>query len=127
MLTSHLGYLSILTVVVVAVGLAGAIIALNWLLGPKRKNAIKDASFECGSEPVGSARHRFSVKFYLVAIFFIVFDIESVFLYPWAALFRDMIVEPGVGWATFGEMFVFIGILGAGLAYVWRRGALDWE
>jgi NADH-quinone oxidoreductase subunit A len=127
MLQSHLGYVSILTVLAVAVFVAGAIFVINTVLGPKRKNAVKSAAFECGSEPIGSARHRFSVKFYLVAIFFIVFDIESVFLYPWAALFRDMIVEPGIGWATFAEMFVFIGILGAGLAYVWRRGALDWE
>lgn len=127
MLASQLGYVSILTVLV-AVALMGAgVLAINALLGPRRKSPVKQAAFECGSDPIGSARQRFSVKFYLVAIFFIVFDIESVFLYPWAGMFRDFIVEPGIGLMTLAEMFIFVGILGAGLAYVWRRGALDWE
>ena len=112
--------------VVIAV-MGVAIMAINHLVGPKRTSDVKGAPFECGSDPIGDSRHRFSVKFYLIAIFFIVFDIESVFMYPWASLFREMVSEPLIGWSTFGEMFVFIGILGAGLAYVWRRGALDWE
>jgi len=127
MLQSQTGYVSI-AVVSLAVTLMGlAILVINRVLGPRRQNAVKMATFECGSDPIGSARNRFSVKFYLVAIFFIVFDIESVFMYPWASLYREMIVEPGFGMSTFVEMFVFVGILGAGLAYIWRRGALDWD
>ncbi len=127
MLASQAGYVSILTVILVVALLGAVILTLNALIGPKRKNPVKQAAFECGSDPISGARNRFSVKFYLVAIFFIVFDIESVFMYPWAALFREMIVEPGLGLLTFAEMFVFVGILAGGLAYVWRRGALDWE
>ncbi|MSP90568.1 MAG: NADH-quinone oxidoreductase subunit A [Myxococcales bacterium] len=127
MLHSQMGYLQILIVIVAVTVMGIGILVVNRLLGPRRTNAVKSAAFECGSDPIGSARQRFSVKFYLIAIFFIVFDIESVFMYPWAALFRELVVEPGVGWVTVGEMFVFVGILGAGLAYVWRRGALDWD
>jgi NADH-quinone oxidoreductase subunit A len=127
MLQAHAGYISLLTVFALIAAMGIGIVAINFLLGPKRHSPVKMATFECGSDPIGSARARFSVKFYLVAIFFIVFDIESVFMYPWASLFREFIVEPGVGMLTLVEMFVFIGILSAGLAYVWRRGALDWE
>ncbi len=127
MLSTQLGYVSILTVLIVVAIMGAAILVLNSLIGPKRPSPVKQSSFECGSDPISSARQRFNVKFYLVAIFFIVFDIESVFLYPWAGMFRDLLVEPGVGLMTLVEMFIFIGILGGGLAYVWRRGALDWE
>lgn len=127
MLSSQAGYIAILTVLAVVTAMGLAILVINRLLGPRHTNAVKSAAFECGSDPIGSARARFSVKYYLVAIFFIVFDIESVFMYPWASLFREMIVEPGIGTSTFVEMFVFVGILATGLAYVWRRGALDWE
>lgn len=127
MLPSQTGYIAILVVLAIVTVLGIAILVLNRLIGPRKINAVKSAAFECGSDPIGSARTRFSVKFYLIAIFFIVFDIESVFMYPWASLFRELIVEPGVGWSTLAEMFIFVGILGAGLAYVWRRGALDWE
>lgn len=127
MLASQYGYISILVMLVVCAAMGLAILVINHLVGPRRSSAVKDAPFECGSELIEGSRHRFSVKFYLIAIFFIVFDIESVFMYPWASLFREMVAEPLIGWSTFGEMFIFIGILGAGLAYVWRRGALDWE
>ncbi len=108
-------------------GMGIVILFINRFLGPRVSSPVKNAAFECGSDPIGSARQRFNVKFYLVAIFFIVFDIEAVFLYPWASLFREFVVEPGVGWLTVVEMFAFVGILMAGLVYVWRRGALDWE
>ena len=127
MLASQYGYISILVTLVVVAIMGIGILVINRLVGPRRTSAVKSAPFECGSDPIGDSRHRFSVKFYLIAIFFIVFDIESVFMYPWASLFREMVGEPLIGWSTFGEMFIFIGILGAGLAYVWRRGALDWE
>ncbi|MBM4342657.1 MAG: NADH-quinone oxidoreductase subunit A [Deltaproteobacteria bacterium] len=127
MLHAQMGYLSLAVIVAAVTVMGSAILVLNRLIGPRRSSPVKQATFECGSDPIGSAHQRFSVKFYLVAIFFIVFDIESVFMYPWAGLFRELLVEPGFGVVTVVEMFVFVGILAAGLAYVWRRGALDWE
>ncbi len=127
MLQSQMGYLSLAVVIGIVTVMGSAILVLNRLIGPRRTSPVKQGTFECGSDPIGSAHQRFSVKFYLVAIFFIVFDIESVFMYPWAGLFRELLVEPGFGLVTVAEMFVFVGILAAGLAYVWRRGALDWE
>ncbi len=105
---------------VVAVMVA-AMVTLSTLLGPKRHRAAKQDIFECGSRPVGSSRQRFSVKFYLVALLFLLFDIEAVFLFPWAVLYREL--------GLFGliEMAVFLAMLGAGLVYVYRRGALDWD
>ena len=91
------------------------------LLGPRNKTPTKLDTFECGNEPSGSAWGRFSVKFYLTAILFIIFDVEVVFMYPWAVQFRKL------GWFGFAEMAVFIGILTIGLLYVWRKGALEWD
>jgi NADH-quinone oxidoreductase subunit A len=105
------------------------------LLGPKHVSAEKLAPFECGSEPIGSPRVRFSVKFYQVAILFLVFDIESAFLYPWAVLFRklsctgDVINQVCTGattWFGFGEMLAFLVVLGVALAYTWRKKAIGW-
>jgi len=127
MLESQLDYVPLLVAGGLVCGLGAAMIFLNWILGPKRKTAIKQAAFECGSEPITDARHRFGVKFYLIAIFFIVFDIEAVFMYPWAVVYRDLVVKPLVGWLVFGEMFAFVAVLAMGLVYVWRRGALEWE
>jgi NADH-quinone oxidoreductase subunit A len=79
------------------------------------------ATFECGSVPVGSARDHFGVKFYVVALLFIVFDIEAVFLFPWAVLFTEL------GWAGYVEMLIFVATLVVGLAYVWKKGVLDWN
>jgi NADH-quinone oxidoreductase subunit A len=92
----------------------------KWI-GPKRPSPEKLSTYESGMEPVKSARERFSVKFYLVAMLFIVFDIEIVFMYPWAVKFREL------GWFGFAEMLVFIGILLVGFLYVWRKGALKWH
>lgn len=106
-------------------GLAGAmaflIPQLTALLGPKSTSEIKSAAFECGNEPMGSARQRFAVKFYVVALLFIVFDIEAVFLYPWAVNFARL------GWFGYGTMAVFAFTLLMGLIYVWKKGALEWE
>jgi len=105
--------------------LSGIVLAtflgLGWALSPRNRTAVKLTNFECGNEPSGSAWGRFSVKFYLTAILFIIFDVEVVFMYPWAVLFRKL------GWFGFAEMAVFIGILTIGLLYVWRRGALEWD
>jgi NADH-quinone oxidoreductase subunit A len=98
-----------------------AMVGLGRLLGPKTSNPVRSEAFECGNPASGPAWGRFSVKFYMTAILFIVFDIEVVFLYPWAVLFRRL------GWFGFAEMMVFIGILSLGLLYVWRKGALEWE
>lgn len=128
-------YIPALMFIVFACVFGGVMMTLTMLLGPKRTSVIKDEPFECGSEPIGSPRVKFSVKFYQVAILFLVFDIEVAFLYPWASLFRELsctaAVVSGVctGEATmFGlvEMLVFLGILVVALAYVWRKRALDW-
>jgi NADH-quinone oxidoreductase subunit A len=100
--------------------LAVALVGLASLLGPRHPSRVKSGPFECGSEPVGSARQRFGVKFYLVALLFIVFDVEAVFVYPWAVLLKDL------GWAGYIEMAIFAFTLVVGLAYVWKKGALDW-
>ena len=110
----------------ISVALCGVVatlmLVMSWLLGPKRPSEVKLQIFETGNPPIGSLRgHRFPVKFYLVAILFVVFDIEVVFMYPWAVAYR------GLGWFGLAEMAVFVGILAVGLAYVWRVGALDWE
>lgn len=127
MLPSHQPYLPLLITLILAGGVVAAMLGLNHLLGPRRHNRTKGSPFECGSEPFGDPRRRFSVKYYLVAIFFIVFDIEAVFLYPWAVLYKDFLRDPAMAWVAMIEMFLFLGILAVGLFYVWRRGALEWE
>jgi NADH-quinone oxidoreductase subunit A len=111
----------LLALFVVAAGFGVANILLSQLLGPRRPNKIKNDSYECGIDPVGTARLRFSVKFYIIAMLFILFDIEAIFLYPWAVMFQQL--------ELFGliEMFTFLGFLIMGYVYLWRRGALDWD
>lgn len=96
------------------------------LVGTMRPNPVKESPFECGMEPVGSARTRFPVRYYLVALVFVVFDLEAVFIYPWATAYRGQ-VAAGNGTFVLAEMMVFILVLAVGLGYLWRRGALDWE
>jgi NADH-quinone oxidoreductase subunit A len=97
------------------------IATLASVLGPKRPGLVKSEPFECGSESTGSARERFAVKFYVVALLFIVFDVETVFLYPWAVNFKAL------GWFGYAEMLVFAATLMVGLIYIWKKGALNWE
>lgn len=100
----------------------GIMVGASWLLGPRRATRAKLEVFETGNPPIGSIRGlRFPVKFYLTAILFVVFDVEVVFMYPWAVVFRRL------GWIGLAEMAVFIAVLGVGLAYVWRVGALEWD
>jgi NADH-quinone oxidoreductase subunit A len=110
--------------VVLMIGLGAAFgagsVLLSQLLGPKRPTEEKLAPYECGVPPVGDARERHSVKFYLIAMIFLLFDIEVAFIYPWAMALRDL------RWAGFIQIVVFFGILLAGYVYVWRKGALDW-
>jgi NADH-quinone oxidoreductase subunit A len=114
-------YLPIVAVLGVAGVLAIAIMFLAGYLGPKKFSTVKSQSFEAGSESSGPARQRFAVKFYVVALLFIVFDVEAVFLYPWAVNFQAL------GWFGYIEMMVFAATLVVGLVYVWKKGALDWE
>ena len=114
-------YLPLAIVLLLAGVLSLIIVQLAAALGPKRPSAIKSAPFEAGSESSGPARQRFAVKFYVVALLFIVFDVEAVFLYPWAVNFQAL------GWFGYIEMLVFAATLVVGLIYIWKKGALEWE
>jgi NADH-quinone oxidoreductase subunit A len=107
----------------------GLFTGLAVLVGPKRMTPAKAGPFECGSEPIGSPRARYSTRFYQVAILFLVFDIESAFMYPWAVLYADLSAAPGgrVGMFGFVEMLLFVLVLVVALAYVWRKKAIGWD
>jgi NADH-quinone oxidoreductase subunit A len=112
-------YFPIVVQMIIAIAVAAGLIAASTLLGKHGKSPLKDTPYESGMAPVGSARERFSVKFYLVGMIFILFDIEAVFLYPWAVVFREL--------KLFGlaEMFVFVALVLVGFFYVYKKGALD--
>ena len=114
------GWLSILLMIALGAGFALISVLLSSVLGPRNPTAEKSAPYECGMPPVGDARERQSVKFYLVAMIFLLFDIEVAFLYPWAMALR------GLGWNAFVQVLLFTALLLAGYVYVWRKGALDW-
>ena len=119
-------YLPIFLQVVVAIGFAASALIVSVILGRTAKtNRTKDSAYECGMNPIGDAQPRFSVKFYLVAMLFILFDIEIVFMYPWAVVYRDFIVQHGAG--IFWSMLSFVGILTVGYVYAIKKGALDWS
>ena len=118
--------------IVLALGFCGLFTALAVLIGPKATNPEKLKPFECGSEPIGTPRGRYSVKFYQVAILFLVFDIEAAFMYPWAVLYNNLSKTMGplgvqVSVFGFAEMLLFVAILVVALAYVWRKKAIGWE
>jgi NADH-quinone oxidoreductase subunit A len=117
-------YLPILILSLIAVGFATVSLILTHLLGPRRPDLSKLSVYESGAVPIGDARFRFSVKFYLIAMIFIVFDIEVVFLYPWAVVYRELLSR---GVFIFTEMMVFIAVLLLGFFYVWRKGGLEWD
>jgi NADH-quinone oxidoreductase subunit A len=120
-------YLPILLQVIVAIGFAGVAMLASVILGRAgKRNAIKDSAYECGMIAQGEAQPRFSVKFYLVAMLFILFDIEIVFMYPWAVVYRDYI-DKFNPWTIFGSMFAFVAILMVGFVYALKKGALDWK
>jgi NADH-quinone oxidoreductase subunit A len=106
---------------VIAIGVAGAMIGLSALLGNRVKDSVKSMPYESGMKPVGNARERFSVKFYLVAMVFILFDIEAIFLYPWAVIYRQLKLF------AFFEMLVFIVLVLCGFFYIWKKGVLSWS
>jgi NADH-quinone oxidoreductase subunit A len=114
------GWLGVVIMIVLGAGFGGVMIGLSKLLGPRNPTPEKLAPYECGMPAVGDARERQSVKFYLVAMIFLLFDIEVAFLYPWAVSLRDL------GWSGFIQIVTFFLILLVGFLYVWRKGVLDW-
>ena len=118
-------YFPILLQALIAAGLAAGLILVSSLLGKRLKNKVKDSAYECGIVATGTARERFSVKFYLVAMLFILFDIEAVFLYPWAVVYRE-INTGALRWFGFLEMVLFVILILAGFFYIYKKGALTW-
>jgi NADH-quinone oxidoreductase subunit A len=119
-------YLPVLMILLLGVVFAASFILLSYLFGPKNPKANKLDVYECGAPVVGDARERFSVKFFLIAMIFLVFDVEVVFLFPWAILLKEF-KESGHGVFFFVPMLIFLIVLGVGLVYEWRSGTLDWE
>ena len=120
-------YIPLLIQVLVAVALAAVMVLLSALLGKHKWTRAKNSAYECGIQPTGDAQSRFSVKFYLVAMLFILFDVEAVFLYPWAVVFRDLPKITGSRWFGFTEMLVYIGLVLVGFFYIWKKGVIDWN
>ncbi len=114
-------YAPLVIQLLIAIVLAGALTSVSVLVGWRRPNRAKQQPYECGMDPTGDARQPFPVKFYLVAMIFILFDVEAIFLYPWAYIFRSL------GWYGFVEMMLYIAILLVGYFYLWKKGALDWH
>lgn len=121
-------YMPVLLMFVVAAGFAVTFITLSQLVGQRKRTRTKLMPYECGKDPVGSARERFSVKFYLIGMLFILFDIEVIFLVPWAVVFKRL-ASPAYGLrnVVYFEMLLFIALLAVGLIYVIKKGAFDWS
>ena len=121
-------YMPVLLMFIVAAGFAVTFITLSQFVGQRKRTRTKLMPYECGKDPVGSARERFSVKFYLIAMIFILFDIEVIFLVPWAVVFKTL-ASPQYGMRNliYFEMLLFIALLAAGLIYVIKKGAFDWS
>ena len=114
-------YFPVLLQVAIAMAVATLMLGLSYLLGKKVRNRVKDMPYESGIIPIGDARQRFSVKFYLVGMLFILFDIEAIFLYPWAVVYRQLKMF------AFVEMLIFIVLILCGFFFIWKKGALDWS
>ena len=114
-------WVPVLIFLILVVGFGVVSLIMSWLLGVRKPNPRKLSPYECGIIPIGTARERSSVKFYLVAMLFLLFDIEAVFLLPWAVVYRELKLF------GFAEMVLFIAAILAGYVYVWKKGALEWE
>lgn len=114
-------YFPVLVQALIAMALAAGLLTVSFVLGKRVRNRVKDTPYESGINPTGDARGRFSVKFYLVAMLFILFDIEAIFLYPWVVVYRDLKMF------GFVEMLVFVILILSGFFYIWKKGALDWS
>ena len=119
-------WIPVLIMLLAAIGLGTIMLTLNWLLGRKQRNPLKLAPYESGVPPLDVNRKRVNVRFYQIAMLFILFDIEAAFLYPWAVIYRDFARGPA-GMFLFGEMLIFIVLLGVGYVYVWKKKAFDWK
>ena len=120
-------YFPVLVFIIVGLAFGCVPLILGRVLGPHRPDSEKISAYECGFEAFEDARMQFDVRYYLIAIIFILFDLEIAFLFPWAAIFKEIVANPSVKLFGFWEMVVFLGILVVGYVYAWVRGALDWE
>ena len=120
-------YFPVLVFILVGLAFGCAPILLGWFIAPHRPNPEKLSAYECGFEAFEDARMKFDVRYYLIAIIFILFDLEVAFLFPWASIFKEIVANESVKMFGFVEMLVFLGILLVGYIYAWAKGALDWE
>jgi NADH-quinone oxidoreductase subunit A len=120
-------YIPLVLQVLAAVGMACGMVGFSFLIGKHKNSRTKAGVYECGMDPVGDARGRFSVRFYMVAMLFILFDVEAVFMLPWAVIFRRLPSITGSKMFGFNEMLVYLGFVAVGLFYVWKKGILDWS
>ncbi|HUZ05681.1 MAG TPA: NADH-quinone oxidoreductase subunit A [Acidobacteriaceae bacterium] len=120
-------YIPLLMQILAAVGLASFILVASWIVGKHRNTKVKLAAYECGMVAQGDARGRFSVRFYMVAMLFILFDVEAVFMLPWAVIYRRLPAITGSRFFGFWEMLVYIGFVLVGFFYIWKKGILEWS
>ena len=120
-------YLPLALQILAALAVAGGMVGASYFVGKHKNSRTKLGTYECGMDPVGDARGRFSVRFYMVAMLFILFDVEAVFMLPWAVIFRRLPGITGSKMFGFWEMLVYLGFVAVGLFYVWKKGALDWS
>ena len=121
-------YIPILIMLIIAAGMGAVFLSLNWFLGKHQRNPAKLAPYESGVPLLDESRKRVNVRFYQIAMLFILFDIEAAFLYPWAVIYRGATRTPnGLSWFIFGEMMLFIALLGVGYVYVWKKKTFDWK
>ena len=127
MIPYHWQYLPLLLQIVTAFGLGVVMVVASWLVGRHRNTPVKLDAYECGIVAVGDARKRFSVRFYMVAVLFILFDVEAVFMMPWAVIYRRLYAITGQRFFGFWEMVVYLGFVAVGLYYIVRKGILNWS